>query len=59
MLCYFKLLLGDILLYVINRLLLKDYMTYKADLFYYTQVPLCYIKSLVSPKFKNSLFLVF
>lgn len=37
MLCYFNLLLGDILLYVQKRLLLKVYMTYKADLFYYTQ----------------------
>jgi len=43
MLCYFKLLLGDILLYVLKRLLLKDYMTYKAYLYYYTQDTLCYV----------------
>ena len=29
MLCYFNLLLGDIPLYMLKRLLLKDYMTYK------------------------------
>ena len=33
MLCYFNLLLGDILLYVLKRLLLKAYITYKADFF--------------------------
>ena len=31
MLCYYNLLLGDILLYVLRRLFLKAYMTYKAD----------------------------
>jgi len=44
MLCIFNLLLGDILLHVLKRLLLKAYMTYKTDLFYYTQDTLCYIK---------------
>lgn len=43
MLCCFKLILGHILLYVLKRLLFKTYMTYKADLFYYTQDLLCYI----------------
>ena len=46
MLCYFKLILGDILLYALIRLLLKAYTTYKADYFYYTQVHLCIVTRL-------------
>ena len=45
MLCYFNLILGDILLYVLKRLLLKAYMTNKVDYFYYTQDVLCCVRS--------------
>ena len=47
MLCFFNVILGDILLYVLKRLPLKLYMTYKADWFYYTQLPLCYVIAII------------
>ena len=47
MLCYFNFLLGDILLYMLKSLLLKVCVIYKADYFYYTQLPLCYVISII------------
>ena len=48
MLCYFNMLLGNILLYMLKMLLLKAYMTYKAYLYYYTQDLLCYANTRLS-----------
>lgn len=59
MLCFFNLLLGDILLYVLKRLLLKDCITYKAYYIYYTQDTLCYIKRIIQYSCFDSLREIF